>query len=321
MLVNCVVYRDGEKLADIPREDIHLHLRERGTFVWVALSDPEPGELKAMQQEFNLHELAVEDAKRGHQRPKLEEYGEALFAVVHLIELHDGELTVGEVDIFAGANYVLSVRSHAERGFHDVRLRSEREPDLLRHGSGYVLYALIDAVVDRYFPVLDALEVELERLEEEILSGRSARASIESLYALKRKLTTMKHAVEPMLEAVSKLFGGRVPHVCAGLADYFRDVYDHLARLNQTIDSVRDAVTTAMTVNLSMITLAEGEVTKRLAAYAALAAVPTMIAGIYGMNFELMPELKWHLGYPFALGLMIGLDAYLFRRFRKAGWL
>jgi magnesium transporter len=175
--------------------------------------------------------------------------------------------------------------------------------------------------VDRYFPILDTLETELEGIEEQIFANKSPRTNIEALYGLKQKLTTMKHAVEPLLEAISKLYGGRVPQRCAGLGDYFRDIYDHLIRLNQTIDAIRDMGITAISVNLSMITLQENETTKRLAAYAALVAVPTMIAGIYGMNFRHMPELDWVAGYPLAISAMFGIDAYLFYRFRIARWL
>jgi len=275
-----------------------------------------------MQDEFDLHPLAVEDARHGHQRPKIEEFGDMVFAVMHMIEPAGDELRVGEVAVFVGRNYVLTVRNRTERGFQEVRTRCEREPELLKHGSGYVLYALMDAVVDRYFPVLDALESELEQVEERIFSpGTSARANIEALYYVKRKLMTLKHAVGPLLDAVSRLYGGRVPQVCGGLGEYFRDVSDHLVRVNQTIDSVRDTVTTAIQVSLATITIGESEVTKRLAAYAALVAVPTMIAGVYGMNFEHMPELKWELGYPFAVWVMVLLDVALFWRFRKAGWL
>jgi magnesium transporter len=231
------------------------------------------------------------------------------------------ELKTGEVDAFVGSNYVLTVRQHSERGFQDVRARCEREPELLRHGSGYVLYALMDAIVDRYAPVLDAVETELEALEEQIFTGKSPRENIEALYYVKQKLMTLKHAAGPLLEASSRLFGGRVPQVCSGLGEYFRDVYDHLVRLNQSLDTLRDTVTTAIQVNLAMITIGESEVTKRLAAYAALVAVPTMIAGIYGMNFAHMPELGWRFGYPAALVVMAAIDGYLFYRFRKARWL
>ena len=203
-----------------------------------------------------------------------------------------------------------------------MRARSEREPHLLKHGSAYVLYALMDTVVDRYFPVLDAVEDQLEQVEDRIFDETTpARANIEALYAIKRKLMTLKHAVGPLHEAVGKLYGGRVPAMCTYTQEYFRDIADHLLRLNQSIESQRDMVTTAISVNLSMITIGENETTKRLAAYAALVAVPTMIAGVYGMNFEHMPELKWAYGYPVSLAMMVGIDAWLFWRFRKAKWL
>lgn len=321
MLVNCVVYQEGRVLAECDARSISKYVSRPECFVWVALNDPSDAELRQMQEEFGLHELAVEDARHGHQRPKIEEYGDSLFVVLHTLEAKDGALATGELDVFVGKNYVLSVRARTEKGFKDVRSRTEREPELLRHGAGYVLYALMDAVVDRYFPVLDALETELEQIERQIFADISPRANIEALYTLKQKLTTLKHAVAPLLESVSRLFGGRVPPVVAGMGHYFRDINDHLVRLNQGIDSTRDLLTTAISVNLSLITLQEGEVTKRLAAYGALVAVPTMIGGIYGMNFEYMPELNWRFGYPLALLLMFGIDGFLFWRFRRAGWL
>ena len=186
MLINCVAYQDGRKLADIPVSEIHLFINEPGCFVWVALKDPEIGELEAMQKEFGLHDLAVEDAQQGHQRPKIDEYGHSLFVVLQMIENGSEELNVGEVWIFVGANYVLSVRHRAKQGFVDVRQRCEEEPELLRHGAAYVLYALMDAVVDRYFPVLDAIDTELEQVEEKIFAKNTERASIEALYEIKR---------------------------------------------------------------------------------------------------------------------------------------
>jgi magnesium transporter len=322
MLVNCVAYEEGRKLADIDKREISDYLARPGCFVWVALLDATEAELEEMREEFDLHELAVEDARIGHQRPKIEEYGNSLFVVLRTIEVAGDDLKLGEVDIFAGPNYVLSVRHATERGFKEVRARCEREPELLRNGSGYVLYALMDAVVDRYFPVLDAVETELEAAEEQLFAATAApRVNIESLYYVKQKLTTLKHATGPLLEYAGKLYGGRVPQVCGGLTEYFRDVHDHLVRLNQSIDTARDTVATAIQVNLGMIAIGESEVTKRLAAYAALVAVPTMVAGVYGMNFKHMPELDWQLGYPFAIALMVGIDAWLFQRFRKAGWL
>ncbi len=321
MLVNCVAYQEGRKLADIPKEDISEYLKRPGCFVWVALKDPAPAELEEMREEFTLHELAVEDARSGHQRPKLDEYGDSLFAVLQTIEPHESELQVGEVDIFVGSNYVLSVRKHSEQGFADVRNRSEREPHLLQYGAAYVFYALIDKVVDRYFPVLDQLETELETIEEQIFVKNQARSNIEALYELKRKLMTLKHAVDPLMEAVGKLYGGRVPQICAGMGEYFRDVFDHLQRLHATIEGIRDMQTTAIQVNLGMISLNETEVTKKLAAWAAIIAVPTMIAGVYGMNFKHMPELEWEWGYPLAMITMIAVDVWLYFWFKKIRWL
>jgi magnesium transporter len=322
MLVNCVAYQDGRKLADIEPRDISDSLKRPGSFVWVALRDASDEELAQMQEEFDLHPLAVEDARVGHQRPKIEEYGDSLFVVMHTIEVEGDELRAGEVHVFAGPNYVLSVRHRTERGFQDVRARAEREPGLLKNGSGYVLYALMDAIVDRYFPVLDAVEMELEKREGQLFTpGASPRENIEALYYVKQRLTTMKHATAPLQENAGKLYGGRVPGVCAGLGDYFRDVYDHLVRINQSIDAARETVNTAIQVALAMVATGQGEITRRLAAYAALVAVPTMIAGVYGMNFRHMPELGWEFGYPLAVGVMVAIDVFLFTRFRKAGWI
>jgi magnesium transporter len=322
MLISCAAYQDGKKLDDIEIDRISDYLQRPNCFVWVALQDPAAAELNDMERVFGLHPLAVEDAQAGHERPKIEEYGDSLFAVLHIVEPNQGEFHVGELAIFAGHNYVLSVRNRAQKGFQDVRARCEREPQLLRHGPGFILYALMDAVVDRYFPVLELLEDELDSIEGRIFAPDSVpRENIEALYELKERLMVMKHAVAPLLEGVSNLSGARVPVLCAGTSLYFRDVYDHLQRLNQTAESIRDTVTTAISVNLSMVTLQENETMKRLAAYAALLAVPTMIAGIYGMNFEFMPELKWRYGYALSLLAMAGLDIFLFFRFKRARWL
>ena len=321
MLVNCAAYQRGQRVADIGIAQISDYLSQPDCFVWVAIKDPEASELDALQKEFNLPNLAVEDARHGHQRPKIEEYESSLFVVLQPVEKEGDELIVGEVAVFIGDRYVLTVRRGAREGFVGVRRRTEQEPDLLKHGPAYVLYALMDTVVDRYFPLVDALTDEIENIEERIFAGQTTRAQIQALYGLKRKLTILKHATGPLLEVTSKLHGGRVPPACAGLHDYFRDVHDHLVRLNQSIDSLRDMVTTATAVNLSLIQIQENEVTKRLAAWAGLIAVPTMIVGIYGMNFRFMPELEWKFGYPIVMGVIIAIDAYLVYRFRKAKWL
>lgn len=323
MLINCVAYQRGRKLADIPMAEISDRIAQPDQLVWVALRDPTPDELAEMREEFGLHELALEDVQKGHQMPKIEEYGATLFVVLHLLEMtDDGDINVGEVGVFVGANYVLSVRNRSKVGLLNVRQRCEAEPQLLDHGAGFVLYALMDAIVDRYFPIIHALEVELERIEERMFADHGAtQASLEEIYGLKRKLMQVQHSVKPLLEAVTRLHGGRVPAFCVNLQEYYRDLDDHLERINRSVDGIRDMLNTAIQVNLSLISLHESAITKKLAAWAALFAVPTMIAGIYGMNFEWMPELKWHYGYPLALVAMVGIDLVLGRHFKRVGWL
>ncbi|MBK7514278.1 MAG: magnesium/cobalt transporter CorA [Betaproteobacteria bacterium] len=322
MLINCVAYQQGKKLADIEVAAISDYLKHKDCFVWVALKDASDEELLEMQREFGLHELAVEDARHGHQRPKIEEYGDTVFAVMHMIELSPtDEFLRGEVCVFVGPNFVLSVRSRSTLGFLGVRERAEREAHLLRHGASFVFYALMDAVVDRYFPIIDEMEDELEAIEEEIFESGSARQNIERLYALKRRLGVVRHAVVPLMEATGKLFGGRVPPVCERSQDYFRDVYDHLVRSNATLEALRETIVTAIQVNLSMVTIEEGETTKQLAAWAGIFAVATAFVGVWGMNFQHMPELGWTWGYPLALGVIATVCGVMYWRFRKAGWL
>ena len=322
MLINCVAYRQGTKLADLPVEQISDYLARPDCFVWVALRDASDDELARMQEEFGLHDLAVEDARHGHQRPKIEEYGHTVFAVLHLVEYTPtDELMQGEVHVFAGPNFVLSVRNRSTQGFLGVRERCEREPELLQQGSSFVLYALMDAVVDRYFPLVDAMETELETIEGQIFDRGAGRANIERLYELKHKVTALRHAVSPLLDAVGKLYGGRVPAVCQASTEYFRDIADHLARLQTSIDTIRDTIGTAIQVNLSMVTIEESEVTKRLAAWAGIFAVATFFVGVWGMNFDFMPELRSPWGYPIALAVIAATCGLMFWRFRRVGWL
>jgi len=216
---------------------------------------------------------------------------------------------------------VLSVRNGMQEGFLGVRARAEREPQLLRHGSAFVFYALMDAVVDRYFPIIDALEIELEAIESGIFEPGFGRANIQRLYVLKQKIGTVKHAVSPLLEGVARLVSGRVPRVCAANREYFRDVFDHLTRCNASLDALRDTIGTAIQVNLSIVTIEESEITKRLAAWAGIFAVATAFAGIWGMNFETMPELKLKWGYPLALAVIAAACGFVWWRFKRARWL
>ena len=321
MLINCVAYRNGIKLADLPIDGISDYLRRPDCFVWVALRDASHAEIDLMQEVFGLHDLVAEDALHGYQRPKIEEYDESLFVAMHIIKVVDSALEVGEISIFVGRNFILSIRNRSEHGFLGVRDRCEREPELLKLGSGFVLYALMDAVVDRYFPVLDDLETQLDSIEERIFEKGSALANIALLYELKRKTVTLKHAVSPLMEASGKLYGGRVPPVCSSTQEYFRDVHDHLTRINAAIDNMRDTIGTAIMVCQSTISVEQNEVNKQLAAWAAIFAIATVFTGIWGMNFTLMPELQWNYGYPLALIVIIAVCAFLYWRFKRSDWL
>jgi magnesium transporter len=321
MLINCVVYQDGKRIRDIPVDEIGQWIGRGDSFVWVALRDATNEELAAAQKQFDLPDLAIEDVRNGHQRPKIEEYGDTLFAILHLVEPASDDVNVGELAIFAGRDFVLSVRNRSEQSFLGVRARCEREPELLRYGSSFVLYALMDAVVDRYFPLIDAFEIELEAIEAKIFDEGTARSNVQRLYALKHKVMTLRHAVAPLSEAMTKLYGGRVPALCAQTQDYFRDVSDHLYRINGSIDTIRDTISTAIQVNLAMVTIETGEIGKRLAGWAAIFAVATTIVGIWGMNFEHMPELKWEYGYPVALVVIAGVCGLMWWYFRKVKWL
>ncbi|RYF79914.1 MAG: magnesium and cobalt transport protein CorA [Comamonadaceae bacterium] len=354
MLLHCTAYQDGRHHADVDPARLASVMQAPDTFVWVALQDPTPEELAPWQAAFDLHPLAVEDVLQGRQRPKVEEYSDALFVVLHLLHFeaqgekaarehgraalqpHDAQgapgspgspaaplprLQAGQLAIFAGPRYVLSVRSRSEEGLAAVRERCEREPELLRQGPGFVVYALMDEVVDRYFPLAERIEDELERIEKQIFTESAGREIVQRLYALKRRLRVLRHAVGPLLEAAARLHSGRVPPLCAQAQHYFRDVFDHLARLAAGIDSTRDSLTTAIQVNLSLVTIDDSNVTKKLAAWAAIFGVCTAFVGVWGMNFDVMPELHWRWGYPAALGLIAGVCALLYARFKRAGWL
>lgn len=323
MLLNCIAYQNGQKIADINIEQISDYINRPDCFVWVALKDATAEELARMQREFNLHELAIEDAAHGHQRPKIEEYGNDLFVVMHLIEevKDSNKLQIGEVSIFVGLNYILSIRNKSTHDLLGVRAYCERNPEMLAKGSGYVLYALMDTIVDSYFPLIEKLETTLESVEERMFSRNATSPTIRRLYRLKRRVSTIRHAVTPLMEAVSKLHGGRIPVVSENTRAYFRDVYDHLTRINASLENIRDTISTAIQVSLSMVAVEQSENSKKLAAWAGIFAIPTAFAGIWGMNFQNMPELATKWGYPAALTIIIGSCLLLYRQFKKVKWL
>jgi len=322
MVVNCAAYADGRRVADVPIEDISEVLKRDGHFVWIGLLEPSEALLRQVQEEFGLHDLAVEDAHRAHQRPKLEEYGDGLFVVLRTARVNgEGGIEFGETHLFVGPGYVVSVRHGSSLSYADVRARCESTPQLLRKGPGFVLYAIMDFIVDHYFPIVDAIEEQLESLEGEVFGGALSRDISERIYKLKRDLLALKRTVSPLIEMCNRLVRFDVALIPDDTRPYFRDVYDHVIRINETVDTLRELLTSALEANLSLTSVGQNEVTKKLAGWAAILAVPTMIAGVYGMNFQYMPELGWYLGYPAAMGLMAGICTLLYASFKRSGWL
>ena len=322
-VVNCVAYAKGQRVSEVRVEDISEVLEQPGGFVWLGLYEPGPELLQTVQREFGLHELAVEDALLAHQRPKLERYGDSLFMALRTAQMnrdrHCAEF--GETHIFMGARYIVSVRHGASLSYAPVRSRCEANPRLLALGPAFVMYAIMDFIVDQYFPVVDDLEAELERLEEAIFEERMSRETTEEIYNLKRSLLELKRAVSPLVDICNRLIRFDLDLVPEEVRPYIRDVYDHSVRINESVDTLRELLTSALEANLSLIAVTQNESMKKLAAWAAIIAVPTMIAGIYGMNFEHMPELKWAFGYPAAMGAMAVACIGLYLHFKRSGWL
>jgi len=318
-----VAYAKGHRVSEVRVEDISEVLEQPGGFVWLGLYEPGPELLQTVQREFGLHELAIEDALLAHQRPKLERYGDSLFMALRTAQMdrerHCAEF--GETHIFVGARYIVSVRHGASLSYAPVRARCEANPRLLALGPGFVMYAIMDFIVDQYFPVVDELETELERVEEAIFGERMSRETTEEIYNLKRSLLELKRAVSPLVDICNRLVRFDLELVPEDVRPYIRDVYDHSVRINESVDTLRELLTSALEANLSLIAVAQNESMKKLAAWAAIIAVPTMIAGIYGMNFEHMPELHWAFGYPVVMGGMITACVGLYFHFKRSGWL
>ena len=321
-VVNCAAYVDGRR-RDLDLDDIPEALRQPGVFVWIGLFEPDALLLKKVQRQFGLHDLAIEDAHTAHQRPKLEQYGDSLFVVLRTAQVGADTLQIdfGETHVFVGRRYLVSVRQGSRTSHATVRARCEASPHLLARGPAFILHALMDFVVDNYFPVCERLEDELEKLEDEIFTGGFSRTTTQRIYELKRTVLGLKHAVLPLVDVCSRLTRYDVDLIPEDTRPYFRDVYDHVVRLNELLDGVRELLGTALEANLSLLSVKQNEDTKRLAGWAAIIAVPTMVAGLYGMNFQNMPELHWRFGYPVALGVMFIACAGLYAAFRRSGWL
>ena len=322
-VVACVAYSGGRRVANVALGDISEVLKQEDRFVWIGLYEPDEALLREVQDEFGLHDLAIEDAHAANQRPMVERSGDSLYTARRTAppDREQRRIAFGETHLFVGSRYVVSVRHGASLSYADVRARCEAQPQLLSKGPGFVLHAIMDFVVDQYFPIVDALEDSLEALEEEIFNERISRETTMRIYTLKRDLLEIKRGVSPLVDICNRLMRADYEMIPEDARPYFRDVYDHAVRINEKVDGLRELLGTALEANLSLTTIAQNEATKRITGWAAIFAIPTMIAGVYGMNFEFMPELQWRWGYPVVMAVTIGLCGLLYYRFKRSGWL
>lgn len=322
-VIDAAAYANGVRVANLSIDQIRGALTRTDQFVWIGLYEPDQAMLRELQLQVGLHDLAIEDAYNAHQRPKLEQYEHSLFVVLRTAQIvrDPKHIEFGETHLFVGSNYVITVRHGSLRSHVSLRQRCESTPHSLAKGPGYVLYALMDFVVDQYLPIVAEIEEEVQELEDALLEDPSSAEATHRIYRLKRDLLSLRRAVAPLAEVANRLTRFDLPHIPEDTRPYFRDIYDHVLRLNETIDMQRELLTTALEAHLSLMSVAQNEHMKRITAWAAMIAVPTMIAGVYGMNFEYMPELGWTYGYYLSLGGMALASIALFVGFRRSGWL
>jgi magnesium transporter len=323
MIIDCAVYTDGERRpGELSLDKAYAASREPDAFVWIGLYEPTPEEFESVRREFSLHELAVEDAIQAHQRPKLEIYDETLFVVLKTARYLEAEERVefGEINLFIGDGFVVSVRHTPASELRGVRKQMEARPDLLRYGPGAVLHGIVDRVVDDYVPVVTGLDDDIKEVEKEVFSPAGGNTA-ERIYLLKREVVEFHQTTAPLVEPLDQLARRPVPLIHEDLREYFRDVDDHLMRIVERVDGFRDLLTSVLDANLAQVGVRQNEDMRKISAWVAIAAVPTMLAGIYGMNFQHMPELRWTLGYPMVLAVMGGFCGFLYYKFRKSGWL
>src|SRR6476620_5057636 len=315
------VYVDGRRVANIAIDEASSWRSRPGPVVWIGLHEPDISLLKSVQRQFQLHDLAIEDANQAHQRPKIEQYGEGLFVVARTAQLDGDNIAFGETHLFVGEGYLVSVRHGASTSYTPVRERCESCPRALARGEDYILYAILDFIVDNYSPVLETIHEEVEAMEQQVLASAMTRAQIERLYLLRRDLLRLRNAVGPLVEICRRLERDNLPMVRPTMRPLFRDVTDHVRTIQEQIDSLREVLAFAFEASLLVGQAQETAVSKKLASWLAIIAVPTAIAGIYGMNFKNMPELQWEYGYFTVLGVILIACAGLYWRFRRVGWL
>jgi magnesium transporter len=326
VIVDSAVYRQGKRIVDdLPPSElgrVRKLATEPGDFVWVGLHEPNEDELATVEKEFGLHPLAVEDAFRAHQRPKLERYEGTIFLTVKSLWYVDADDAVetGEINMFVGQDFVISVRHGAGSELHSARRDLEAKSSVLTHGPSAVVYAVCDRIVDGYLSVMSSLEEDVDEVETSVFSTERTNDSAR-IYTLKREIAEARRAVLPLREPMRRFATGAVPGIDEASAPFFRDVLDHLNRVAETVDGLDQLLSTAFDAHLAQISVQQNEDMRKISAGAAIVVVPTLIAGIYGMNFQHMPELSWTYGYPYAIALMAGLGIVLWVWFKRSGWL
>ncbi|MDP9228460.1 MAG: magnesium/cobalt transporter CorA [Actinomycetota bacterium] len=326
MIVDCAHYKDGKRQHEgkkpLEQAAVAARAAAEGEFVWIGLHEPEPGDLELLRGLFGLHELAVEDAGRPHQRPKIEDYDESYFIVLKTAHYHEDTETVhfGEIHVFAGPGYVITVRHGVGSELGSARRQLEQREDLLRLGVAAAVWAIIDKVVDDYAPVVAGIESDIEEVEEDVFDD-DRPAPTERIYKLKREVVEFHRAVWPLLSPLAALEAGRFARVPQELRRYFRDIHDHAQRADEQVNSQRELLTSVLEANLALVSVTQNEVVKKISSWAGIIAVPTYIASVYGMNFEHMPELQQPWGYPAALAVMAICVLALASFFRRINWL
>ena len=326
MIVDSAHYKDGVRQQEdalSPERAAELR-RAAGSaeFVWIGIHEPDPGDMERLASLFGLHELAVEDAQNPHQRPKIEDYGDDVFIVLKTAHYHQDreEVHFGEIHLFAGPGYVITVRHGPGSELNSARRRLEAREDLLELGASAAVWAVLDKVVDDYIPVVEAIEDDIEEVEKDVFDD-DVPAPTARIYNLKREVIEFHRAVWPLLGPLTALEQGAYERIPEGLLEYFRDVADHAKRVDEQVSSQRELLTSVLEANLALVSVNQNEVVKKISSWAAVVAVPTFIASVYGMNFDNMPELHWHYGYPLALAAMALCVIALVSFFRRIDWL
>jgi magnesium transporter len=320
-VVNSVAYNNGVKVADIDIDAAGDWAKREGHVVWIGLYEPDLSLLERVRAQFSLHPLAIEDAAKAHQFPKLEEFDDSLFIVARTAQIVEGRVTFGETHLFVGAGYVVTVRHGPSQRYALVRERCEARAQRLSEGEDFIVYAILDFIVDNYSPVLGSINDQVEDIEDHVLAITIGQQEIEQLYTLRRDLLRLRNAVVPLSDVCRRLERTDIVFINPSMRPHFRDVRDHLRRAQERIDTLRETLAFAFEASLMNAQMQQTNISRRLAAWAAILAVPTAIAGIYGMNFEHMPELKWQYGYYAVLGVTVSICVFLYWRFRKSGWL